>query len=95
MTSVPQRLWSRSSGAAIIGPQRTEVSGAAWIGTHTQLGAGCRLEDVVVGPRARIAPDTRLTRCVVWDGVEVPPGDYTDTIFYDGGALSLAGHPAT
>jgi NDP-sugar pyrophosphorylase family protein len=49
------------------------------------VGAGARVDDVelrhaVVGSRAHIDPESRLERCVVWDGAVVEHGDYRDSI---------------
>lgn len=65
------------------------VDGTAWIGPGARLGRGVRLEASVVGHGASVPADTRLRRCVVWDGADVPPGDHADTIFHDGGALTV------
>jgi NDP-sugar pyrophosphorylase family protein len=64
------------------------------------IGEGARIEgDVrhsVVGPRAVVLPGARLRDCVVWDGAEVPAGDYERCIFYDqGGVLGLPEAPAS
>jgi mannose-1-phosphate guanylyltransferase len=61
--------------------------GHVWIG-DAQVGRA-ELEDSIIGDRATIADGARLTRCVVWDGCLVPPGDHEDVIFHDGGALSV------
>jgi NDP-sugar pyrophosphorylase family protein len=47
------------------------------------------LRHTVVGRDARIAPDSRLERCVVWDGVEVEGGDYKDSILTENGIVKL------
>jgi acetyltransferase-like isoleucine patch superfamily enzyme len=44
------------------------------------------LTDSVVGAGAVVPAGARLTRCVVWDGVEVPPGEHTDAVLYGAGA---------
>ena len=49
----------------------------------------------VVGADAVILPGAHLRDCVVWDGVEVPAGDYERCIFYDqGGILRLSETPS-
>ena len=58
------------------------------------VGRGARVEGTVrhsvVGGGAVIPTDARLSDCVVWDGVEVPAGDFHRCIFYDeGGILRL------
>lgn len=63
------------------------ASGAVWLGHDVSLGAGAELRDSIVGDRAVVPAGARLTRCVVWDGCEVPPGDHTDAILYPGGVL--------
>ena len=65
------------------------------------LGAGARLEgavrDCVVGAGATVPADADLARCVVWDGVTVPGGSWSDCVFYGdseapgGGVLVLDG----
>ena len=47
------------------------------------------IQECIVGAGAYVPKDTQLTRCVIWDGVEVPPGVHKDGIFYDGGFLSI------
>ena len=59
------------------------------------VGKGARIEGSVrhsvVGEGAVIPAGATLSDCVVWDGVEVPAGDFHRCIFYDeGGILSLA-----
>jgi NDP-sugar pyrophosphorylase family protein len=60
------------SGARLVGP--------AWVGPGAKVD-GAVLDEVVVGHGATIAAGACLTRCVVWDGVSVPAGDYSDTLF--------------
>lgn len=55
------------------------------LATDSWGGAGCQVDGVVyqsvVGAGARVPAGAELTRCVVWDGVEVPPGSHERTIF--------------
>jgi mannose-1-phosphate guanylyltransferase/phosphomannomutase len=49
------------------------------------VGEGASVEDAelrhsIVGRRATVAPGSRLERCVVWAGANLPRGDYRDTI---------------
>jgi NDP-sugar pyrophosphorylase family protein len=48
----------------------TRVAGSVWVGHGAVVDGLARLEDVVVGPGARIGP-VHLTRTVVWEGVAV------------------------
>jgi NDP-sugar pyrophosphorylase family protein len=66
-------------------PRHVEVEGCVWVGHDARLDRGSYLKDSVVGNGARIRAGARLTRCVVWEGRDVPAGDWTDAIFYDGG----------
>jgi NDP-sugar pyrophosphorylase family protein len=36
----------------------------------------------VVGDGAIVPDHARLTRCVVWDGAVVPPGEHVDAVLY-------------
>ena len=46
--------------------------------------------EVVLGAAARVGAGSRLRRCVVWDGAEVPPETVLeDAIVHDGGILEL------
>jgi mannose-1-phosphate guanylyltransferase len=71
------------------GRTEAEVEGTAWVGRGARV-ANTRLQDAVVGQDASVASGAVLTRCVVWDGVEVPPGRWTDGIWHDGGWHPLA-----
>lgn len=77
-------------GATGARPPGTEVEGVAWIGVDARLGHDVRLRDTVVGARATVRSGAHLERCVVWDGCEAPPGRWHDTVFHDGGTLSLS-----
>ena len=59
--------------------------GGSWLGRDAAI-AG-RVTHSVVGAGATVGPDVSLTDCVVWDGVTVPPGDYTRAVIYDGGRV--------
>lgn len=88
-TVVTPRVASGGTRITPDGWKRTPYAGRghAWIG-RARIGRA-DLEDTIVGDRATIHDGARLTRCVVWDGCEVPAGDHRDTIFHDGGALAV------
>ena len=46
------------------------LQGACAVGTGATVGDGAILEDCVLWENARVAPQSRLTRCVVRDGME-------------------------
>lgn len=81
------RLATGTHGAR---PPGVDVEGACWVGPGARLGRQVRLRDAVVGAGARVSDDTALDRCVVFDGVLVPPGVWRETAFHPGGRLSLA-----
>ena len=68
-----------------------ECAGPLWIGPGASVGADVRLEgEVVLGAGCRIGAGSRIRRCVVWDGAEVPPESVLeDAIVHDGGVLEL------
>jgi mannose-1-phosphate guanylyltransferase len=48
------------------------------------------IDESIIGSEAFVPTSTRLHRCIVWDGVQVPEnGDYRNCIFYDDGILDL------
>ena len=55
----------------------------SWV--HNSATIDGNIQDSIVGARATVSSGTKLTECIVWDGVEVPEGTYTKCIFYDGG----------
>ncbi len=66
-------------------PLGVTVRGAAWIGKRAEIGRNVVLQESIVGEGAYVAPGAQLTRCVVWDGREVPAGRWVDAIFHDQG----------
>jgi len=64
--------WSRGSR----GP------GGSWVGSGATIEGS--IERSVVGADATVGPDVHLKDCVVWDGVEVPPGRHQRAVIYDG-----------
>lgn len=66
-----------------------EVQGSLWVGHEVDFGTRVKLRNTVIGHSARIDSNTELVRCVVWDGCHVPQGSWRDTIFYDGGVLTV------
>lgn len=82
--------WARTArGEVGVRPVGVEVEGAVWMGPDVRLGRNVHLRDVVLGEGARVAADARLARCVVWDGVAVPAGTWSDVVFHDGGMLHV------
>lgn len=57
----------------------------SWIGPGAAVEGA--VSQSVVGDGAVVPAGASLTRCVVWDGVTVPPGDHTDCVIYDGGGV--------
>ena len=47
------------------------------------------IHNSIIGAHATVPQGTRLDSCVVWDGVEVPQGDFKYCIFHDGGMLQI------
>ena len=60
----------------------------AWVGSNAVVEG--LVNRSVIGDNARVPADARLDRCVVWDGVTVPGGDYQDVVFHDRGLLQVA-----
>jgi mannose-1-phosphate guanylyltransferase len=71
-------------------PPKIDARGAVWVGHGAQFESDVRVEDSVIGDGALVSAGARLTRCVVWDGCRVPPGDHHDAIVFDGGILPVA-----
>ena len=100
-TGTPIEYW-RANIAALRGEFELPFDGWAETNTeHQKQGSwvhhsasveGILLESIV-GSGAKISSTTSLTECIVWDGVEVPEGNYTKCIFYDGGILDLNPQP--
>jgi mannose-1-phosphate guanylyltransferase len=65
------------------------VGDGVWWGHGATLGEGARVTHAVVGAGARLAPGAVLHRVVVWDGAEVPAGNWTDGVWHDGGFLRV------
>lgn len=74
----------RSLAGEVGSPRGAIIEGCAWIGVGAAVG-GARLVDSVVGPRALVPEATTLHRCVVWDDVRVPVGEWEDTVFLPDG----------
>ncbi len=68
--------------------KRAEVRGDCWVGNSACVGSA-RMEDCVIGEGAAVAHGASMKRCVVWDAVEVPKGDWENAIFYREGVLRL------
>lgn len=71
------------------GETAATVRGRGWIGEGATVD-GAVLEDSIIGHGAQVSAGANLKRCVVWDGVKVPEGDWADGIFHDGGWLAIA-----
>jgi len=72
VVSTPIDPWSRGDR----GPR------GSWVGPGATLEGS--VEHSVVGAGACVGPNVRLKDCVVWDGVEVPAGEYQRAVIYDG-----------
>ncbi len=57
--------------------------GGSWVGENAQVHGDVHTS--IIGARAVIPADSALRECVVWDGVRVPPGVHSRTIFYGRG----------
>lgn len=78
--SVPLDAFARAA--------RTSVAGRpVWIGPDAVVDG--TVQRSVVGRGARVPAGAELVDCVVWDGVEVPPGRWHRRVFYDGGVLDV------
>lgn len=88
---MPRAAWARRANAEVEGtgarPEAVEAHGAVWIGPDVEVDGPVRVDTSVIGARARVPAGASLTRCVVWDGCEVPPGDHADAIIFPGGVL--------
>ena len=73
--------------------QAVRPAGAAWIGAGAVVEDGAVLgPDVVIGAGAVVRSGARLTRAVVWDGVEVSGDTALDGgCVHDGGVLAIEG----
>ncbi|NOY28466.1 MAG: NTP transferase domain-containing protein [Oligoflexia bacterium] len=64
------------------------------VATDSWAGPDARVDGIifqsVIGAGAVVSTDTELSRCVVWDGVAVPPGHYERTIFASDGVVVRA-----
>jgi len=63
--------------------------GGSWIGVDAHVGGG--VQRSVIGAGARVPGSANLVDCVVWDGVDVPPGVHRRVVFHDSGALQIPG----
>lgn len=57
--------------------------GGSWVGENAQVQG--IVNRSIIGAGAVIPPDAELQDCVVWDGLQVPPGRHARTIFYGRG----------
>jgi mannose-1-phosphate guanylyltransferase len=58
---------------------------------HYKAQVNGAIKECIVGADAEISRDAHLSRCIVWDSVQVPAGVYENGVFFDGGFLSLGG----
>jgi NDP-sugar pyrophosphorylase family protein len=61
--------------------------GPVWVGVDATVTG--RIRRSVVGHGALVPAGAELEDCVVWDGVEVPPGRWRRQVFHDGGVLDV------
>jgi mannose-1-phosphate guanylyltransferase len=54
--------------------------GGSWVGPGASIRGA--VDHSVVGAGATVPIGVRLSNCVVWDGVTVPPGEYQDAIIF-------------
>ncbi len=73
--ATPVDVWARGER----GP------GGSWVGPGARVDGD--LSGCIVGAGARVPADAVLSDCVVWDGVQVPPGTHHRVVFHDSGAL--------
>ena len=59
----------------------------SWV--HRQAEVSGSISSCVIGAQAVVPAKTVLDRCIVWDSVVVPEGEYTKCIFHEGGCLRL------
>lgn len=59
--------------------------GGSWVGADARV-AG-EITGSVIGDRAVVPAGARLRGCVVWDGVEVPEGDFEHCVIYGEGQV--------
>jgi len=75
-TALP--VWERGRGAP----------GSHWVGPDARVDG--EIHHSIVGAEAIVPAGAVLTDCVVWDGVEVPPGHHERVVFFDDGALPVS-----
>ena len=63
--------------------------GGSWVGAGA--GVAGAVQRSVVGAGATVPSSAKLTDCVVWEGVVVPPGDHRRVVFHDSGVLQIPG----
>jgi len=96
-TGTPIEYW-RANMAALRGEFSLPFDGWAetnaedqkqgsWV--HQSASVEGSVKDSIVGEKAVVLEGTSLTECIVWDGVTVPSGSYTQCIFFDSGVLQL------
>ena len=54
--------------------------GGSWVGNQAQVDGV--IHGSLVGARAHVPFEASLRGCVVWDGVQVPPGDHVDSVIF-------------
>ena len=65
--------------------------GGSWIGSDAQIEG--QIEGSWVGARSHVPKGCTLRGCVVWDGVQVPPGDHVNSVIFGPPAQPGMCHP--
>lgn len=61
----------------------------SWVGPGARVSGP--IHRSVIGAGATVPDSAKLVDCVVWDGVDVPPGDHRRVVFHDSGSLQIPG----
>lgn len=89
--ALPLDPWDRAADGCRHGARASAAGGGfegpCWVGERAFVQGSVATS--VIGSDARISAGARLERCVVWDGVEVPPGDYCDVVFAGGEPVQI------
>jgi mannose-1-phosphate guanylyltransferase len=59
----------------------------SWV--HTTAEVTGHISQSVIESHSVVTAETRLSKCIVWDNIEVPKGTYENCIFYDDGHIQL------
>jgi mannose-1-phosphate guanylyltransferase len=66
-------------------------AGGSWVGREALVEG--LIDGSLVGARAHVPDGARLRGCVVWDGVQVPPGDHVNCVIFGPPARPGMCHP--